>query len=272
MIKKLNNIFYMADGSDAGGAANDDNTVIMTDPITQQPVKVPKELETFIGHVATSNRKGGKAAVKNDLDAANDQVDELKAELADLRTKIKNAGAGDKQVEAQKAEYEKIIAEMKKATEKTKSEAESWRAQFEEHKIMNDINAALTGYDLYNPQQTIDLIRAQGRAKLTEKIDLATGAGTGQYETKLTLNLPDESGAMRPVELGAGDAIKKFFAVEGNAFHLKNKLNPGGGSTGSNLNMPGAGSLEARYNEAMKTGNLMEAIKAKQEIYEKRRT
>lgn len=242
MVKQLNSMYYGADGTDGGG--NDgDNYVIMTDPQTQQPVKVPKELESFIGHVASSNRKAGKATIKNDLDAMNEQLEEAKAELLDLRGKIKNAGAGDKQLDAVKSEYEKIIAKMKTESETKIAEADKWRVQFEEHKILNDINAALSGYDLFNAQQTVDLIRTQGKAKLYEKIDLANGLGTGQFETKLVLTLPDESGAMKPVELGASDAIKKFFAFEQNAFHLKNKLSPGGGSTGSNLNNGGVGKI-----------------------------
>lgn len=244
MIKRLNNIFYAADGADGGGGEGEgDNFVVMTDPLTQQPVKIPKELESFIGHVATSNRKAGKASIKNDLEGVNEQLEEAKAELLDLRGKMKNAGAGDKQVENIKAEYEKMIGDLKKNNDTKSAEADKWRSQFEEYKVLSDINSALSGYDLFNAQQTVDLIRTQGKAKLHEKIDLATGAGTGQFETKLTLTLPDESGAMRPVELGAGDAIKKFFAVESNAFHLKNKLTPGGGSTGSNLNNGGVGKI-----------------------------
>jgi hypothetical protein len=241
MIKQFNSIYYGVDGDNGGGDV--DNYVVMTDPFTQQPVKVPKELESFIGHVATSNRKAGKSAIKNDLDTVNEQLEETKAEVMDLRGKLKNAGSGDKQIENIKAEYEKMIDELKKGGETKASEADKWRSQFEEYKVLNDINAALSGYDLFNAQQTVDLIRTQGKAKLHEKIDLATGAGTGQFETKLVLNLPDESGAMTPVELGASDAIKKFFALENNAFHLKNKLTPGGGSTGSNLNNGGVGKV-----------------------------
>ncbi len=266
-MKQSNSIYYAAES--IGGSTAPDY-VTMTDPETQASVKVPKELEAFIGHVASSNRRGGKKSANEAMEKIQDELEISKAELKELRDKLKAGGDGSKQVENLKAEYDKMLQEKDKHIETLQKDAQTWRGQFEEKVVMTDLMEAMgkSTHEFYNFQQSMELLRLQGKAQPKEIINLTTGQGTGMFETILTLTLPDASGVERPVELKPAEAIEKFFSLDVNKFHIKNKLNPGAGTMGSNYTGD-INNLDQKYQEAMKQRDLTTAISIKQAQYEK---
>lgn len=224
MNRRFNQFFNADDGAGAGGG----DFVEMKNPFTGEPVKVPRYLESFIGAVASFNRKG--AAEK-----ASGEIERLKMELDDAKIQAAEAGKTkglDKQVEQMKAEHEKAIKAVSEQAQKFEQEAGAWRGKYEDTRISNDLFSALPAAELHNPAQTMATIRALGKPRLVEKFDI-NGSGTGLYETVLEMD-----GAALP----AKEYITKFFSADENKFHLKNKLAPGGGTTaGNQMNTNGGG-------------------------------
>lgn len=267
MIKKLRTNFFEEEGAGSGGTVE---YVTMTDPETQAEVRVPKALESFIGHVASANRKGGRRTATEKLEEITNQYEAAKDELDQLREKMKSA-TGNKQVEALKSEYDKIVADLKKKADEHEKSATTYKTKLEQRDIEADIYAALSEYDLFNSQQTANILRQIGNARRVEGVDLATGQGNGKVNTVMTINVTDETGAAKPVDLSPAEAVKIFLAQPENAFHLKNKLTPGAGTTGSNYtgDRSKIGQLEKQLAEAEKSGAPLEVrVGLKQQIYE----
>jgi hypothetical protein len=235
--------FFNPDGAEGG------EYVSMVDPKTQQPVQVPKTLEAFIGHVASINRKDERRKMEDEKTELSEQFGELKKENEDLRAKLKS-GDSTKQIETIKGEYEKTLKDQMSVIEKTKGEVDAWRVRYEQSSIDNDLNDALSGFVLNNSQQTKATLKLLGNARYVEKRDLATGQGTGQFNTVLTIPVIDKDGKIIQEDLTAADAVKKFFAQKDNAFHLKNTLAPGGGTApGGNVGGQGkSGISEEEFN------------------------
>lgn len=214
-MKKLKVMFFGADGTGGGTV----EYVEMKNPMSGEPVQVPKSLEPFIGAVAAFNRRGA-------ADKASVEIERLKAELDDAKLAAVEAGKNkglDKQLEAMKAEHEKTMKAVADQSARFENESKSWRGKYEDTKINNDLFSVLPSSELHNPGQTMATIRALGKPRLVEKIGI-DGSGTGSFETMLELD-----GTVIP----AKDYITKFFSSDENKFHLKNKLSPGGGTTTS---------------------------------------
>lgn len=216
--------FFAADDGTGGGGGE---FIQMKDPTTGATVNVPKNLEDFIGKIASYNRRKAIEKKNEEIENLNSRIDELTVENESLR---KRGGALNPDIEQLKANHEKIVNELKAKLEAKEKIGTAWRSKFEETKITNDLLQALPTSDLFNVEDTLEKLRRKGNARLVEQLDAMTGEGTGNFRTVLTLSIPDESGAYKQVELSPPEAVKQFLSLDENKFHLKNKLTPGGGS------------------------------------------
>jgi hypothetical protein len=267
-MKQIMRLFLVADdGSGEGGGIV---YVKMKDPYDSSvEVDVPKHLEGFIGHVASFNRKKAAEKASSDLDDLKMKIEDMTLELNDAK---KKGGSGSKEVENLKAEHEKSVKALMEKHAETEKLVETFRNKFNETKIHNDLFSVMPVNDLFSPVQTMDLLRQKGNARLIEKIDIATGKGTGEYETVLTLNVKDSAGNIKQADYSPKDAVKAFLSMEENAFHLKNKLAPGGGTNGSRQGESTGvlgDNLQSQLDDAIKRKDLAAQVAIEEQIFEK---
>jgi len=256
-------------GNGTGTAPPAQEFVQMTDPVTQSAVMVPKGLEQFVGHITSTARSSGRKAVQDERDNYLTQFELAKEELDSLRVKLKEKPGSSKEVENLKTEYDKIIHAKEKQIQDILKKSEMYKSKYEDHKTSTDLNQAISeiGVVLHNPQDTIEFLKMKGKARQIEQTDLATGQGKEIFETILTLEIPGENGAMISMDLKSREAVEKFFRMPQHEHLVKNKLSPGGGSVGSNL-QGGAMNIDMRLADAQKKGDLVGVVAIKQELYE----
>lgn len=191
------------------------------DPAKGQEIDLPKvvngvNLQELIGHVIGKSRKETEGKYKDLIDSIKN---EKSTEYQTLQEKIQQLE--DEKLSAE--ERARVVFEREKGKygeeiNKWKSTAEKNWGMYKEDKIRNDIYAAFGGFDLYNPSQTLMVLRSMGNADLIEE--------NGKHVTKLTFNIDGVDEVLTPKE-----AVAKFLALEENAHHLKNNLRPGNGTT-----------------------------------------
>jgi len=107
----------------------------------------------------------------------------------------------------------------KKFTEET-NKAQQFQNLFQDTKISNDLLSAMSGYELNNQKQAMQLLRMEGQAKTIQGED-------GSYKTVVTLQ--NEHG--EPVEMSPAEAVQRYFAMPENMHHLKKNIQAGSGSS-----------------------------------------
>jgi len=261
-------IFYAAEGLGGGGEGKPEY-IEVKDPVDGTPVMVPKNLEGFIGKVAKYARKAGEAKKQEEIDALKEKIEDYEVELTEAK---KKTGSVPKEIENIKAEYEKSIKALTEKIAETEKSVDLYKNKFYDTKISNDLFSVLPANDLHNPAQTMDLLRQKGNARLVEKTDMATGRGTGEFETVLTLKIKDAAGNLKDVDFSPKDAIAQFLAMDENSFHLKNKLAPGGGGgrqPGNGQGVPVPGDLNAQLADAVKRKDLAAQVAIEEQMFEK---
>jgi hypothetical protein len=228
------------DGSGgAGGAGRGDNAPKFSgkyaekiDPVTNQKVWVPIELETFWGHTISKTREAVKKEAddkyKPTLEALEKEAGEgsqAKAELEKLR--LEGMSADERAAEV----IRKTKLEYETATKLAKDEAQVWKGRFEKTMIANEIMSSFGDSKLCNPGQVAALFELEGQAFIAEILD-ETGKPSGQFETRVRLVLEDKNGNPEPVEGTPSELFKKWIALDRNAHHLLNSMPSGSGSRG----------------------------------------
>lgn len=226
-------------GSGGTGGDGDKNAgakfIEKTDPVTGNKVKIPAELDNVIGHFISTTRSETEKKYKplvEQLQNEKTDVDALKAEMEKLR----QANMSAEEIARENAK--KVIQEHEKTAKMATEEAKTWKERFEKTMIKNDIFASFAGIELCNAKQTAILFENEGRAKISEKVD-ADGRPTGDFETRMIVELVDAKNNPMVVEGTPEELFKRWIALDRNSHHRKNQLPVGGGSrtTGGQANI-----------------------------------
>lgn len=199
------------------------------DPVSGQSYKVPVELEPFIGHLISSTRNSVESQYKpivEKLQGDTSELSEVRAELQKLQEAQMTAE------EKAQANAARKIAEHEAQARNASEESKQWKTRFMDTMIKNDIYGSFGDLKLCNPEQTAILLQSEGRATVEEVLD-HLGKPTGQFQTRLTLQLMNETtGNMEIVEGTPKELFKKWIGQERNMHHQLNNLIPGGNSSG----------------------------------------
>lgn len=235
--------FDKDDGAGGGGDTDpakntqdppkDGDTFKFKDPANYKEIDLPKSinginLEELLGHVISKSRQDTEKKYKQLVDAAKE---EQTGEFKKLQEKIQQLE--DERLSAE--DRVKVVAEREKKTWETKMTDLQGKADrnwylFQENKITNDIYSAFTGFDLYNPEQTMMILRTLGKAKLVEE--------NNNFYTKVSFNFDGQDEEFSPRE-----AVQKFLARPENAHHLKNNLKSGNGTSTNGARKAADGSI-----------------------------
>ena len=223
-------------GTGEGGAGNGDGGkgkapefIEKLDPVTKKPVKIPKEIDTLIGHYISSTREAAKKDYEpllekiNTLESENKEFTAVKEELERLR--LENMSAEDRARE----EVKKVLKESEKQVKTASEEKEYYKNLFERQTIKNDIYSSYENVKLCNPEQVTVLFENEGKARV-EKVYGEDGKPTGEYETRVTLMMEDKDKNPEKVEGTPKELFKRWIALERNAHHIQNDIVAGSGA------------------------------------------
>lgn len=220
-----------AEGSGEGQAPPDTKGTFVerVDPITNKKVKIPKELDVFYGHIISATRKSTEDKFKPIVEA----VEKDKAELSEVRLELEKIREASMTAEerAQK-NAEKKIREHENLVKQSQEDASNWRQRFTQSSIRNDIYSSFGEVRLCNPEQVQILFAQEGRARIEEIVD-QDGKPTGEFETRVTINLVNDKGEVNAVEGTPQQLFPKWIGQERNLHHQVNQLASGAGSQGT---------------------------------------
>ena len=143
-------------------------TVEKKDPKTGEIIKIPIEMESYIGHIISTTRNSIENQYKplvEKLQGDNTELSELKAEY----DKLKEANMTVE--EKARADAARKIAEHEVTAKNAQKDAEKWQALYKETTIKNDILASFGDTKLHNPEQVAILMKNEGRARVEEVLD-----------------------------------------------------------------------------------------------------
>jgi len=226
-------------------------TVEKKDPINGQTLKIPTELEPYLGHIISSTRN----AIEGQYKPLLEKLEGDNAELAEVRgelQKIKEASMTAE--EKAQTNAKRKIAEHEIRMKNALTDTEMWKGRFQETTITNDIFSSFGDTVLCNPEQTAILLQREGKASVVEVLG-TDGKPTGDFQTRLALNLVNEkSGDTELTEGTPKELFKRWVNQNDNLHHLVNNLNPGGQSNSNKKGAKGidfmAMSAEERLNVA----------------------
>lgn len=232
-------LFADGDDGDGGTGGVGDNAPKFSgkyaekiDPVTNQKVWIPIELETFYGHTISKTREAVKKEAdekyKPTLEALEKEAGEgsqAKAELEKLR--LEGMSADERAAEV----IRKNKLESETAVKLAKEEAQTWKGRFEKTMITNEIMSSYGDSKLCNPGQVAAILEMEGQAFIAEILDDA-GKPSGKFETRVRLVLEDKNGNPEPVEGTPSELFKRWIALDRNAHHLLNSMSSGSGSRG----------------------------------------
>jgi hypothetical protein len=199
------------------------------DPITKKLVKIPKEVDSLIGHYISSTRENAKKDYEpllekiNTLESENKEFTAVKEELEKLR--FENMTADERAQENVK----KVVRESNNAVKTASEERDYFKNLFERQTIKNDIYSSFGNVKLCNTEQVMVLFESEGKARV-EKIIGDDGKPTGEYETRVTLMLEDKDKYVEKVEGNPKELFKRWIALERNAHHIQNDIAIGSGA------------------------------------------
>ena len=220
------------DGSQGGG----DNTpkfsgkfVEKIDPVSNQKVMIPAELETFFGHTIAKTRDSIKKEFEvkyqpmlEALQAEAGEGSKAKEELEKIRLEAMTAE------ERAQANAKKVIDEAAKKEKTALETAEKYRSLFEKSTIKTDIMSSFGDAKLCNPIQVAMLFEMEGQAVVSQKVN-EEGKPIDDYETRVRLTLEDKNGNPEIVEGTPSELFKRWISLDRNAHHVLNTSASGSG-------------------------------------------
>lgn len=246
--------------------------IVMKNPITSEEISVPKNLQPYIQDIVRFNKQSGKQTMETENTTLKEQLETLTNQFNEFKET-----AGKKKAEPEEdviKKYNEVIDGLTAKLNQSEEDKQKTLKEYQNQKISNDLHSALAAFEansgsqVHNKNQLVELMKVVNGATLKENIDLSTGTGLGTFETVLNIVQKDESGATRPVELSAIEAVSTFLSMDENSFHLKNKLTAGGGTRNGNSNHNNNDKFDQAYLEASKNKDLNGQIAAKQAEYE----
>lgn len=232
-------LFYAPDegGNGGGNPPTDPGTpaglgfsgtlIEKTDPVSGKVIKVPVELDSYIGHIISTTRKSIEGQYKpiiEKLEGETAEFGEVKAEFL----KLKEASMTVE--ERSRADAARKISEYESKYKNAASESDNWKKRFYDTMVTNDIMSSFGDVKLCNPEQTAILFRNEGRAEVVNMIG-SDGKPTGDFQTRLKLNLVNEkTGETEVLEGTPRELFKRWVNEDRNLHHQINNLAPGAGS------------------------------------------
>lgn len=202
-------------------AAEKNDVFKFRDPQKGQEVELPKTIngvnvQELIGHTIAKSRKDAQREFNQKFEQLKGTLQEKETTLEQMQQKFQEIEESQlSEQERFKKQYEREIGKYKSELEKYQGEAQKNFEIFKNEKIRNDIMSSFGGYQLNNPSQAYQLMKAEMQAELVQD-------DNGNFITRL--NFDDE-------QLTPGDAVKKWLARPENFHHLKNNLRPGSGTS-----------------------------------------
>lgn len=202
----------------------------MVDPISNQKVMVPVELETFFGHTISKTRDSIKKEFESKyqpmIDALQAEAGEgskAKEELEKIRLEAMTAE------ERAQANAKKVIDEAAKEKKLALDEANKYKSLFEKSTIKTDIMSSFGDAKLCNPAQVAMLFEMEGRAVVSQKVN-DEGKPIDAYETRVSLVLEDKNGNPETVEGTPAELFKRWISLDRNSHHVLSTVTPGSGA------------------------------------------
>jgi hypothetical protein len=238
---------FMAPPDDGNGGDPDPvkfsgKMVEKIDPVSNQKVLIPAELDAFFGHTISRTRDAVKIEYEGKykplleaLQAEAGEGSQAKAELEKIKLEAMTAE------ERAQANASKVIAEHEKVRKQATEEANTWKSRYEKSTIKTDIMSSFGDSKLCSPEQAMILFQIEGNARLSEVVN-SEGKPTGEFETRVTLMLEDKNGNPEQVEGTPKELFKRWIALERNSHHVMNTMaagsgtRPAGGYKGGRLN------------------------------------
>lgn len=239
---------FMAPPDDGNGGDPDSvkfsgKMVEKVDPVSNQKVMIPVELETFFGHTISRTRDAVKVEYESKykplletLEKEAGEGSQAKAELEKIKLEAMTAE------ERAQANAAKVIAEHEKVRKQATEEANTWKSRYEKSTIKTDIMSSFGDAKLCSPEQAMILFQIEGGARLSEVVN-GEGKPTGEFETRVTLMLEDKNGNPEQVEGTPKELFKRWIALERNSHHVMNTMSAGSGTR------PAGGYKGGRINE-----------------------
>lgn len=187
-----------------------------------------------------------KERVKREQEAAKNKNQELMNALQQLRDQQGTSQAEKEELqkridalEAQVLSKEELAAKKLKEeetrrvreVEEAKKDAATWKEKHHNSLMSRVLTDAAVANKAFKPEQVVDLL--MGKAEVEEVTNEATGAGTGQYVVKVSVQVPKADGSGEATErLPATEAVKRFLDANPNLLAVNIH---GGGGAGSHL-------------------------------------
>ncbi len=206
-------------------------TIEKKDPVSGQTIKIPTELEPYLGHIISSTRKqieGQYKPIIEKLEGDTIELGDIREELVKLKEATMTAE------EIAQANATRKIAEHEAKMKNAITEKDTWKDRFQSTMINNDILSSFGDINLCNTEQTAILLRNEGKAEVVEVLGV-DGKPTGDFQTRLHLSLVNEkTGEIELAEGTPKELFKRWVNQEHNLHHQVNNLTPGANSSSSN--------------------------------------
>lgn len=199
------------------------------DPAGGQGAPAPKTYSQEEFDAAVAQHTSVQQELMTELETLKGKSNLTKQQRAELEDRVRslNEKLLSKEQLAEK-EKERLIQERKAEVTGLTSERDTWRSRFENTRIETDIlsNASHKDAEAHNPAQLLRFLKPD--SKIEPVLD-ADGKETGNYETYVTVDLPDKTGKMVPQTLTPKEAIKAMAKTDEYANLFKNGGTGGAG-------------------------------------------
>lgn len=198
-------------------------------------VELPKTLEVngaqvdlseIINHAGNASRQRTKTDYEAKLRVKDGELSALKGEYEALTAQLtefqdKSLPAKDKALKDLEAKIKSFEAKQAEADAKVKAAFDKFRAERVNNDILRAVNAS--GVEFHNAKHAVDHFLSDVEVELVEENE--------NYATKVSATLPNAKGEFEAVTGKPEEVFGKWVSLESNAYLVKNKLTPGGGTS-----------------------------------------
>lgn len=138
--------------------------------------------------------------LKSSQHASQEEKDNLQASISQLESQLLT------EKEIAERDRKKLASEKETALESVTSERDMWRGRFESTLVQNSLTQAAVEHKAFSPEQITRMF--SNEAKTVEI--MKDGKGTGQFEVRMTVSMPDGDSGTKQLEMSASEAIKEL--------------------------------------------------------------
>jgi hypothetical protein len=233
--KKYIDLQLFAEEGTAGVVEIPADHVKITDPVTKKEIIVHKDVEKSIGHFISTTRGATQKEIEGKYKSEIAKRDEIISNTN--LTLAEKEAALEKLNEAQLSNEDRLKKELDRSTKKlsdelgkTKQEKDAIASKLHQKIINSDIYTALSGFPVWDAEQTMALMKMTGNPQVKE-ID----------GNEVTIFIAKIDGTER--ELSPREYAEIYLADPKHANQLKNNLIPGGATSSQGGRSDGRGGL-----------------------------